>query len=112
MTNRPRAKGTRGETELLRYLNERLGGFRRTPASTRWDLERDGEGVPIHVVATRPDRGSWIFLVSATDFTRLVEGFYLTDPPVHVEVKRRKTYAHHSLFDGKVKGGATTQPEP
>lgn len=112
MTNRSRRKGTDGENDVKQLLEEITGRpFRRTSAGCRWDLEtadgigRDGE--PIHILATRPDRGQWLCLMSPHD--------WFADPSaeeIRVEVKRKKTYSHHSLFNGKVKGGATTQPEP
>jgi hypothetical protein len=101
-SSKSKIKGTAGETELLRRLNETVGGFRRTPASSSWDLERDASGghsiSPLTVLATRPDFGRWLVLMTVDEFEYLLNEADIL-PPIHVEVKRRRTYAHHSLFN-------------
>lgn len=101
MANPPRAKGTSGETELLRLLNEKGFKFVRRPAGARTDLRHSASkqlpGTPlITLLATRPDRGQWLFTINLDDFC------YLFAPDmenIEIEVKRRKKFAHHSLYE-------------
>jgi Holliday junction resolvase len=101
MANPPRKKGTAGETELVRLLDAHGLRVRRTPASSTFDLIREGALDPYPVVealATRPDRGRWLVTLRAEEFARLLANSIVE---VHVEVKRYKRFSLHSLFERK-----------
>lgn len=101
MSNPPRQKGTQGETELLRLLNEKGFKFVRRPAGARTDLRHEAttkwDGAPIlTLLATRPDRGNWLFTIDLETFCAV---FAPEVDNIEIEVKRRKKFAHHSLFE-------------
>jgi len=101
VANPPKKKGTGAETELKSLLEARFGRpFRRTPPGASWDLETaDGRGSadpPIMVLATRPDRGRWLFTMPLEDWA--------DDPSsaeIRVESKRYKRFAHHTIYEEK-----------
>jgi len=101
MTNKPKAKGTAGETELLRLLD--IHGLVRTPASSPVDLARPGWDPAIEVLATRPDHGQWLFMVDVPTFRWLVDSLdaHGFEHKLNIEVKRYKKFAHHTLYEGK-----------
>lgn len=111
MSNPPRQKGTAGESELVHILNpafERRGvQFKRTPASSRWDLEKQPHletvlDVPLNFLAIRPDRGEWLFTMDLTTFIKLLDGYKdLKEHPIHIEVKRYARSFLHSLWSTK-----------
>ena len=102
MTNKPKAKGTGGETELRRALEEQGIDVRRTPAATVWDLERDGALPPVEILATRPDRGQWLVTMNLWDFARIFRRKFPENIlALRVEVKRYKRFSLHTLFEGK-----------
>lgn len=108
MANPPRKKGTGGETELIALLDANGLTMRRTPASSPYDLLREGLGDPLEALATRPDRGRWLVTLRAEDFAQLVvqrDANALANGrparPVHVEVKRYARFSLHSIFEGK-----------
>lgn len=102
MTNKPKAKGTGGETELFRLLG--IHGLVRTPASSLVDLTRPGWDPAIKVLATRPDHGQWLFTMDLPTFRALLQA-YDGDTPfesrLDIEVKRYKKFAQHTIFEGK-----------
>ena len=104
MTNKPKAKGTGGETELLRLLG--IHGLVRTPASSPVDLARPGWDPAIEVLATRPDHGQWLMTIDLPTFLSLLGALDHAGegaPPLRlsIEVKRYKKFAHHTLYEGK-----------
>jgi hypothetical protein len=104
MTNRPKAKGTGGETELRKKLEELGVPTRRTSAGCRWDLEKVStsplETDTLEVLATRPDHGRWLVTLSLEDFASLYLGDYY--PTLHIESKRYARFAHHTLFENEI----------
>lgn len=114
MANPSKAKGTGGETELLRALLGRgVLGVRRTSPGKLWDLERPAEDANdyINALATRPDRGQWLVTLSLDDFCALVRyddtasgerGIPLSG--LRVEVKRYARFALHRIFESKFGG--------
>lgn len=104
MSNPSKQKGTGGETELLRLLEAETGRkFRRTAASSRWDLETaDGESVPagpINILATRPDKGQWLLSMTLFDWT-----LDFTRAEIRVEVKRYVRFSLHTIYEMKFGG--------
>ena len=100
MANPSKAKGTGGETELMRLLNKHGWNFRRTSAGCVWDLEQEGKNthmVAIDILATRPDNGEWLF---TTDLTGIGLGIIAT-APVRIEVKRYRRFALHTIWVSK-----------
>lgn len=103
-SSRSKQKGTAGEKEVRDVLTELTGRkVRRMPASARWDLELPGDDGTLDVLATRPDFGQWLVSMDIRDFARLLSTGEL--PTVHIEVKRHKKFAHHSIFKEKFGGG-------
>lgn len=105
MANPPRAKGTSGERELLRLLQEYIPGLVRTPASSVVDLRRPfqqegGIEVALEVLATRPDKGQWLLTMNVEDFLHLWEHAEIPDR-LDIEVKRYARFSLHSIFEGK-----------
>jgi hypothetical protein len=110
MANQSKKKGTEGENELKSLLMDAGIEVHRTPASHPYDLRR-GEGYDggLDVLATRPDRGYWLATLRLGDFLDLVkmaDDTYSTpwepfEGPLNIEVKRYKSFAHHSLWDKK-----------
>jgi len=100
MTNKPRQKGTAGETELLRALQDepQFKGIVRAPAGSRTDLHRPGGpfAIKLKALATRPDRGQWLITVDLADFLVMTQ---MTNETWEIEVKRRKTFAIHTMFE-------------
>lgn len=114
MTNRPKAKGTKGETELRILLEEQGLSFRRTAPTFEWDLDNAEPGFlelyPLEVLATRPDNGEWLMTMRLENFVDLLTAHReLTGNlynvqhvwETHIEVKRYKKFAHHTLFEEK-----------
>lgn len=101
MTNPPKAKGTKGETELKNLLNAAGFWYERTAASSTYDLAQPGSikvpQEPIEVLATRPDHGMWLMTMPLDDFMYLT----VVEDKVHIEVKRYKRFAHHAIFEKK-----------
>jgi hypothetical protein len=105
MANPSKKKGTAGENEVRDLLAAAGIEVHRTAAGTRYDLERIGP-FAVEALATRPDRGQWLFTVDAATFAALVNAFTVVGLsegfPVNglqVEVKRRKKFALHTLWD-------------
>jgi len=96
MANPRKAKGTGGETELVRALE--LEGLVRTPPGTLWDLELPGLTPALNVLATRPDRGQWLLTVDLPTFQHLVGEDACG---LRIEVKRYKRFSLHSIFESK-----------
>lgn len=101
MANPPRAKGTAGETELLRLLNEKGFKFVRRSAGARTDLRHEAtwpvKNPPTYtLLATRPDRGNWLITMN-------LETFFAVFAPdlenIEIEVKRRKRFSIHQLYE-------------
>lgn len=101
-------KGTGGETELLRLLATRGIFVVRKPASAPYDLDRPGteenDDLTVKVLATRPNRGQWLFtvdlhtfaiLINALDFAANVMGGVA---PLQIEVKRWRSFPQHTLW--------------
>lgn len=105
MVNKPKRKGTAGETELKGLLEEWTGRkFRRTAPGCKWDLEtvEDEHGIePINILATRPDRGQWLLTMTPGDWQA---DLYMD--PIHVEVKRYARFALHKTYADKFGGPA------
>lgn len=109
--SKQRQKGTGGETELLRLLEEHGLRFTRTPASADYDLTNATPGKielePLEALATRPDRGQWLVTVRAEDFAHLLgltdQGANAWPEPweTHIEVKRYARFSLHSIFEKK-----------
>lgn len=103
MSNPPRAKGTGAETELLRKLD--IESLVRAPASSVIDLKREGWDPSVRALATRPNRGQWLFTIDLPTFRHYVELFDQEKDPfehrIEIEVKRYARFAHHSLYEGK-----------
>ena len=94
--SKSKQKGTGGETELLRRLA--IPGLRRTPASSKHDLEVDGPDC-VYALATRPDRGRWLITIDVDSFLRLYGGQALK-----IEVKRYRKFRHHTIWEEKFGG--------
>lgn len=90
-----RQKGTGGERELARKLE--ASGFTviRREFGARTDLRIPGVVGDLFVLATRPDRGDWLFTVDYDTFVDLAAPYPAS---FDLEVKRWKQFAHHSLF--------------
>lgn len=105
MANPPKQKGTGGETELRQRLEEMGVIVHRTSAGSTYDLDRGNKPDGHKVLATRPDRGRWLVTITAEDWASLVntaDQFYdIADLPIHIEVKRYKRFALHSLYEEK-----------
>jgi hypothetical protein len=99
--NPPRAKGTKGETELLRLLNAKGFSFVRRGAGARTDLRHVGSkhGGTYQILATRPDKGRWLFVL---DLDALTELLAPEMDNIDIEVKRRKKFAHHTLYEDEI----------
>lgn len=106
MANPSKQKGTGGETELVKLLDQ-FGIFTaRTSPSTKWDLVRLGpnnkDAMP--ALATRPDRGEWLVTLSLHDYAALVRFADIQtgkDTPLRIEVKRYKRFSLHSIWQEK-----------
>lgn len=114
MANPSKHKGTDGETELLRLLNERVGPFllRRSPSGALADLYQDAlDGSSafeledmIDVLATRPDFGEWLVTLRATDLREILYALWANTGSrlaLRIEVKRYKRFSLHTIFAGK-----------
>lgn len=103
--NKPKAKGTGGETELRKLLAKLGLYFHRTPASSAYDLDRGNKPEGHEVLATRPDHGRWLITMTVEDWAALVlaaDALYdIKDLPVHIEVKRYRKFAHHTIYESK-----------
>jgi hypothetical protein len=104
-SSRERRKGTGGESELRRYLADIFPFLRRTPASANWDLEQPSFHVskpPLEMLATRPDNGRWLVTMDVDTLRTLVDGQDMRRRgEVHIEVKRHKAFALHSIWESK-----------
>ena len=102
VTNKPKAKGTGGETELVGYLQAAGFPASRTSPGMKHDITIVGNRErPLEVLATRPDRGQWLLTMRLEDFNDL---YRTSMRQAHVEVKRFKKFAHHSIFESKFDG--------
>lgn len=104
MANPPRQKGTSGERELLRLLNEKGFKFVRRSAGARTDLRHEAtykvKNPPTFtVLATRPDRGQWLFTIDLDTFTTV---FGPEVENIEIEVKRRKRFSIHQLYEDEL----------
>lgn len=99
--NRPRAKGTGGEREVKRFLEDGYGLIvDRMPPSSPFDLRVHGStGRTIKVLATRPDRGLWLATITLGDLGHLLE---VHGDRAEVEVKRRRAFPQHTLWSKEV----------
>ena len=100
MATRSKAKGTGGERELLRLLNDKGFRLRRREAGAEADLFQDGEhpdSAHLKVLAVRPDRGRWLFTVDLDSFLE----FAATSDALDVEVKRPARSWIHSVWRHK-----------
>lgn len=100
MSNPSKAKGTAGETAVLRLLD--IAGLVRTPASSLYDLDlptvAESAQTVIQALATRPDRGEWLITISIEDFKRLV--LWSWEPlGLNIEVKRYARFSLHSIWN-------------
>jgi hypothetical protein len=104
VVNKPRAKGTGGESELRRYLADIFPYLRRTPASADWDLEQPAlyDGEPLTFLATRPDNGRWLMTMDLDTLSTIVgERDMRLFGDVRIEVKRHRAFALHSIWEQK-----------
>ncbi len=105
MTNPSKAKGTGGETELLRSLQDVIPDLVRTPAASIIDLAAPGiELIPWEFLATRPDKGRWLISMDLEAFKDLwTEAGLITrrKSAVYIEVKRYKHFSLHSIWEKK-----------
>jgi hypothetical protein len=100
VANPPRSKGTSGEREVLRLLLPHMPGLVRNPSSALVDLSAPGNGFPLQVLATRPDRGRWLFTLGFEDFAALWDAGP-GDGAVDIEVKRLARVALHGIYEQK-----------
>ena len=92
-------KGTGGEREVRGVFSKY--GFRthRTAPGHPYDIRVEGEyGPPLHLLATRPDRGQWLVTLRLEDLVSLLAG-YDAMTSMEVEVKRYARFAHHRIFE-------------
>ena len=109
MSNPPKQKGTGGETELLRLLEQHMPNrrWRKCENGHPWDIETvdvyddDGlSGFVVRILATRPDRGQWLLSIPLITWAACD----LRVDPIQVEVKRHARFAHHTIFEQKFGG--------
>lgn len=98
MANPSKQKGTGGETELLRLLDAHGRRVERTAPTLPYDLRVLGSLPSFDVLATRPDRGSWLMTMRLEDFALLL---LASNREAHIEVKRYARFALHSIFEKK-----------
>ena len=99
MANPPKAKGTRFETEIVNRAKDYGLDAVREPASARWDVTvRGSTGRTIEALATRPDYGFPLVSIPLADFLHLLAAH---GDSAHIECKRYKKMAHHSLYANK-----------
>lgn len=102
MANPPKKKGTGGETELLRLLENHHPGITRTQPGELYDLRAPGELPPFQILATRPDRGQWLITMSLDDYLSLTPAnTHGYRRQVHIEVKRYARFSLHTIFEKK-----------
>lgn len=113
MSNPSKQKGTGGETELLRLLQDgpygsAFRGLVRAPASAEVDLLQPGDNdmeATFNALATRPDRGEWLITMRVRDFERLMMSELFDGkgdlPGLAIEVKRYARFSLHTIFAGK-----------
>lgn len=108
MTSTPsKKKGTQGELEVLRLLQPHIPGLVRNPASALVDLSAPGKGLPVQVLATRPDRGRWLFSMDYEDLAMIWDDnveLAGMERAIDIEVKRYTRFATHQLFEQKFRG--------
>lgn len=111
MANPSKAKGTGGETELLRRLHAHgWHRFRRTPPGRAWDLEDPGytgpgaHNKPLELLVTRPDKGQWLVTLRLDDLLAMLDSGKGADDAMRIEVKRYKKFAIHNIFESKFGG--------
>lgn len=100
MSNPSKKKGTSGETGLLRLLNAFGFRFVRTAPTLNYDLvqfSKSSSPRSFDVLATRPDRGRWLFTIDADAFIELLD----EDDLIRIEVKRFARFAHHAIYEEK-----------
>lgn len=111
---RPKDKGTKFETEIVNDMNTLWGGStvggvyaRRTPASSRYDIENVRPTNPgyeaTNLLIAKADHGPRLVTMQWKDFT-LMWGTVLGesyDGPLHVEAKRLAKIGLHSIFSDK-----------
>lgn len=99
MANPPRKKGTGGEREVLEKARAYGLNAERTAASSKFDIRvLGGTGKNIPVLATRVDHGQWLATCTLDDILHLLASH---GDGAHIEVKRYKAMALHTLWKGK-----------
>lgn len=102
MANPPKQKGTRYETEVVRAAEGYGLTAERRPNGSRYDIGiRGGTGRTIEGLATRPDKGQTLVTIRLQDFLHLLASH---GDAAHIECKRYKTFAHHTIFESKFGG--------
>ncbi len=102
MANPPKAKGTSGETELVRALLGHGIQAERVEAGKYYDVKVLGTLPSIKVLATRPDRGEWLCTMRLSELVHYL--LLLDGKAAEIEVKRWRSFAHHSVFEKKFGG--------
>ncbi len=99
MANPPRKKGTGYETEIVREAEGFGLTAERQPSGARYDIGiRGGTGRTIDGLATRPDHGQSLVTIKLSDFLHLLASH---GDGAHIECKRYKSFAHHTIFESK-----------
>jgi hypothetical protein len=108
VANPSKQKGTGGETELLRLLAERGILVKRREAGAIRDLRREGWEPGVRALATRPDRGQWLFTMDLPTFCEFIhmcdveaEEVSAMVSALDIEVKRYARFSLHSIFEKK-----------
>jgi hypothetical protein len=102
MANPSKAKGTKGENEVKAILEGWGYAVQRTAPGSKYDLRAVPYGAeyedapPLHVLATRPDRGRWLFTFDPAELSQGSEYRQWL-----VEVKRYARFSLHTIFEGK-----------
>ena len=99
MANPPKQKGTTFETWLVNSGKDLAMDISRMPASSKFDIMvRGSTGRTIEALATRPDYGQTLVTIRWADFLHLLVNH---GDNAHIEAKRYKKFAHHSIFEEK-----------
>ena len=117
MSNPSKAKGTKFETQIVNDLNtlfgyQVVGGVfaKRTPASSRYDIESvrptNPEYYPTDILVAKADYGPVLVTMRWDDFTSLwgIAMGESYDGPLHIEAKRLAKIGLHSIFQEKFDG--------
>lgn len=64
-----------------------------------YDLHQSGFEPPVRVLATRPDRGRWLFTINEEEFCKA----FSVDDYLQIEVKRLARMWHHTVYEEKFK---------